>query len=159
MAKSTASAFLATAETADPTNVVWKRSVHTVDEGGKDTCTWAEFDSMHVQPLTNQPVYVTDSEPLEVDLSGLYEPTGEIRNGVPVYQLHGGDLVLYLSTEFNEHGNYVIAKPATAAGESEKIYGVLDISHAAALRKAPVLDGAQRKPWWDVKTLTAYKGS
>lgn len=163
MAKSYDCTFTCTKDTKateDPTTVVWKREVWTVDEDGKDTMTEAEFDSMHVQPFTNQPVYVTDSEPREVDLSGLYEPTGEIRNGVPVYQQHDGDLVLSLSTEFSEHGNYVIAKPATAAGQSEKIYSVLDIDMTAGMFSTiPALDSAQRKPWWNEKTLTAHKGS
>lgn len=147
MAKTFKSAFKATTDTPDPTDVVWERQVYTVNEDGKDTSTWAEFDSMGVQPFTNQPVYVTDSKPLEVDLSGLYEPTGGIRNGVPVYQLHGGNLVLSLSTEFNEHGNYVIAKPATAAGESEKIYYVLDISGLAKLLRTGMAHAAHTGSW------------
>ena len=101
----------------------WRRGVYTVQENGEYKSGVGPCASMKIQTKSDQPVYVKDSDPAAgVDVTGLYEPTGEIRNGAPVFQLHGKDLVLELSTVFDEGGSYVIAQPPDADGKQTILY-------------------------------------
>lgn len=123
MADNGKSYFQGPESTSVTSSASWQRGVWTVQENGEYKHTWASFASMKIQTKSDQPVYVKDSDPAAgVDVTGLYESTGEIRNGAPVFQLHGKDLVLELSTVFDEGGSYVIAQPPDADGKQTILY-------------------------------------